>query len=266
MILSPAVVLMALGSSWRSALWMVGIAGCLLILPFAALVVREPREGEGPEAHEMPAADASPAGGQDLDLSRALRTRSFWILAAALFCFFFYFVAMIDHLILFLTDLGFTRLQATGYFSFAVGLGIVGKLGFGLVADRVSHRTALLAEFGLLTLSSLVLLTLPASGLLLVFVVSYGIAVAARDVVYPLIVADCFGVGHLAEIYGVLMLALLPGGVLGPVFAGWVYDRLGNYDAAFALFAILNGLSLLALRLVRVETGRSTRSTAGEQT
>ena len=103
----------------------------------------------------------------------------------------------------------------------------------------------------------MLLLLLPQPGLVWVFVVSYGFSAAARDVVTPLIVAHCFGVRRLAEIYGWLMLTLLPGGTLGPIFAGYVHDRTGSYDLAFQVFAGLNVLSLLLLMLVRDERGGS---------
>jgi cyanate permease len=75
----------------------------------------------------------------------------------------------------------------------------------------------------------------------------------------PLIVADCFGVRHMARIYGVLMFALLPGGALGPIFAGAVFDARGSYAWAFGTYAALNALSLLALAFVRRETVSASR-------
>ena len=67
----------------------------------------------------------------------------------------------------------------------------------------------------------------------------------------------------MAEIYGLLMLGLLPGGALGPLFAGAVYDRFGSYDVAFQTFAALNLLSFLALFLVRDERARRRSLSAG---
>jgi hypothetical protein len=50
------------------------------------------------------------------------------------------------------------------------------------------------------------------------------------------------------------MLTLFPGGVLGPVFAGAVFDRFGSYVPAFAAFTVLNALALAALFALRSET------------
>ena len=57
----------------------------------------------------------------------------------------------------------------------------------------------------------------------------------------------------MAQISGALMLALLPGGVLGPIFAAATHDALGSYQIAFTTFAGLNLLVIAALWLVRDE-------------
>jgi MFS family permease len=158
---------------------------------------------------------------------------------------------MLDHLVLFLTDVGVP--DARDHFRNAILLGMVSKVSFGWIADRLTAKQAVLLDFGLLAGSSLLLLLVPQPGLVQVFVVSYGFAAAARDVVTPLIVAHCFGVRSLAQIYGWLMLTLLPGGTLGPIFAGTVHDRTGSYELAFQVFAGLNLLSLILLMLVRDE-------------
>ena len=90
------------------------------------------------------------------------------------------------------------------------------------------------------------------SSVIWLFVVSYGFATAARDVVYPLIINRCFGERYMAEIYGVLMLAL-PAGSLGAIFAAQVFDRLGSYDVAFTTFATLNVAVVGLLFFVRDE-------------
>jgi len=48
-------------------------------------------------------------------------------------------------------------------------------------------------------------------------------------------------------------MALFPGGVLGPVFAGAMFDRLGDYRIAFGLLAVLNVVGFLALTRIRCE-------------
>ena len=89
-------------------------------------------------------------------------------------------------------------------------------------------------------------------------ILSFGFSQACRDVVYPLVLGRCFGDRYLGEIYGAMTLTLLPGGALGPLFAAVLRDRLGDYELAFGVFAILNVLALLGLFLVRNERSRAT--------
>ncbi len=240
-------------SSWREALLVLAVAALVVLVPFALFAVRD--RSEGPVAS---AAGGAPGSERisvepDLDLRAAARTRSFWILGFTLFAFWFYFLAILEHFVLFLTDAGMPRSEAAAHFSNAIAMGLVSKIGFGWIADRLHPRAALLLDFGLLALSSVLLLLVGRPGALPLFVVSYGFATAARDVVTPLVVSHAFGVRFLAQIYGALMLTLLPGGTLGPIFAGLVHDRTGSYDVAFASYAALNALSFGALFWVRDE-------------
>lgn len=252
-LLVPLAAGIAARESWRAAYTSLGWGALVVILPVALWVVREPRGAERRVDGSQRDPDAALGRDADLDLGVAVRTRSFWILAVSLTTFFFYFLGMLDCLVLFLTDTGMARADAAAAFGHALGLGMVSKVVLGLIADRIPHKAAILADYALLAVSSCVLLALPDGALLWVFVGCFGFAAAARDVVSPLMVASCFGVRYLAQIYGALMLTLLPGGALGPIFAAAVHDRTGSYDLAFAVFAVLNAASVVALCFLRRE-------------
>jgi MFS family permease len=250
---------MVASGSWRGAFSAIGAFGLAVMLPIAWATIRDRESPAGPDPD---AAGAGSAGGErDLDARAALRTRSFWILLFTLLVFWVYFLALLDHLVLFFTDAGVA--DGSSHFRNAIALGMVSKIAFGWLADRVHARTALLLDYGLLAASSLLLLLLPDPALVWPFVVSYGFATAARDVVTPLAVVHCFGIKHLAQIYGVLMLTLLPGGTLGPALAGFVHDRTGSYQPAFQAFALLNAVAFLLLLLVRDERAAPGRQTPG---
>jgi MFS family permease len=230
-------------SSWRAAFLGMGVAGLLVLLPVAYGVVREPRTpaSGAPGVGADRAADPERASATvaDMNLAMALRTRSFWILAFSLFTFFFYFIALLEHLVLFLTDEGLPRDVAVAYFSNAIALGLVSKVGLGLMADRIPHKAALLVDYGVLALSSGVLLWLPHPTLLPLFIAVFGFSYAARDVVYPLMVTHCYGLRFMAPIYG--------------IFAAAIHDHFGSYAIAFRTFAVLNAVAVAALFFVRNE-------------
>lgn len=253
------VTRVAAGATWREGLLAIVPVALFVLLPVALLLVREPAPGR--ESQRLAAASNEPEGdvhtGADLDLRAAVRTRSFWILTATLFSFFFYFTGILDHLVLFLVDVGLSKDDAVTAFRQAVGLGVVSKLAGGFFSDRIPRLRSIQVVYGLLAASSLVLLALLHPGLLPVllpvFVLSYGFSQACRDVVYPLVLGRCFGDRYLGEIYGAMTLTLLPGGALGPIFAALLRDALGDYTLAFGAFAVLNVAAFAGLFLVRDE-------------
>ena len=83
------------------------------------------------------------------------------------------------------------------------------------------------------------------------FLILHGVATAAEDVVVPLVVGRRFGARHLARIYGLLLLALVPGGILGPLLAGWFFDATGSYAVVFTAFFVCNLSAVVALAAVR---------------
>jgi MFS family permease len=234
-------------SSWRDALRVLAVGGWIVIAPFALLGI-----------HERGGAAASGEDTGDLTgmtLAEARRTASFWLLGAVLFLFYFYYLGVNHHLVAFLSDAGFSDASAARQFSAAVAVGIAGKIGMGLVGDRLPARRAALLTFVLMAAGSFALLAVGrVPALLPVFLSVHGFTVAAENVMLPLVVVECFGVRHLAQVYGALMLALLPGGLAGPTFAGWVYDRLGSYWPAFVVFAVGNVLAVAALAALRPRT------------
>jgi MFS family permease len=239
-LLVPLVIVLAERTDWRTALFAMGVGAFALLLPAAGLLLRAPDDAT--HRNSMRRLE----GDEDLNLGAALRTRSFWILFFSLFTFFFYFLALLEHMVLHFTDQGLARAEAVRLYATAIGLGIWSKIGLGFLADRIHEKKSILIDYGILALSSLLLLADPESWLLWAFVASFGFAYAARDVVYPLIVSDCFGLRYMAPIYGALMSTLLLGAT-GPLFAAAVHDYSGSYAIAFRCFALLNFAALLAL-------------------
>lgn len=256
-ILTPLVARLAASSSWRDAVLQVGLGGAALILPFALFGVRERRPGDEAwiDAAEVDAPRDTPLAParDDLDLRQALSTRSFWVLGFALAGFFFYMMGVLDHLIAALGDAGIEPGRAAGYYSTAIGLGLVSKIAMGLLADRIAPKPAIALDYALLALSSVLLLFVPEQPFVTLFVISFGFSYAARDVVYPLVIGECFGLRHLASIYGALMVVLAPAGAAGGIFAALCFDRFGSYAPAFQVYALVNLLVLASLQWLRDE-------------
>jgi MFS family permease len=225
--------LVASTSSWRDAFRIVGIAVTVAVLPFAALV--PPVRAQAEER-----ATTRPMG-------MALRQLDFWLLFWVVFAFYFYRLGVNVHLVAYMTDLGYSEEQAATGFSLTLTLGIAGKLLAGSLADRIGAKIAVLTNFVLLALASILLLLPDVPGALPAFLIVHGATTAAEDVVVPLIVGQRFGMENLSRVYGLLLLALVPGGTLGPLLAGRIFDLSGSYTGVFSLFVVCNVLAVLAL-------------------
>ena len=214
-------------SSWRVAALTVGLGGVAIILPIAFFVVRDPRPGEGAEA-EAQDADLKGSVAESVPLGVAIRTPTFWILFYSLFCYSLVQLGLIDQFVLYLTDLGYTEKEAFGALQLAVGAGIAAKLGAGLIGQVMSAKTAYLVNTSLLAIS-LMLVPFAANGIVLtLFSIFFGLSTASRDVFLPLAVADAFGARYFAQIYGVMILAFVPGGALGPLVLAEAHRMFGQ--------------------------------------
>ncbi len=244
---------------WRSTYLFVGVGAVVLLLPVSMWLIREPPADFVPVGVDSadPLEDGPPSPAEDVDFEQAIRSRDFWLLGLALFIFYFYYIGVTANFVLFLTDQGVSIARASASFGVTVFLGVTSKVGIGLFADRWPAKTALLVNFALVAFASLLLLGIPLAGALPIFIVVHGVSTAAQNVVYPLIVAERFGTRSMARIYGTLMLALLPGGVLGPIFAGYLFDMRGSYTLAFQIFALLNLVGFATLCFVRGRQGAS---------
>ena len=246
MLLVPLVTAISVDESWREAMRLA--AGLTLLLLLPALLVRRP-----PARFEEAGSEDADASQPAMNLSGALHTRTFWVLIFMHITYFAFAVAVTEHLIVYLTDQGLTPEAAAARWSTAIGLGIASKLGFGLLSDWIPARRSLALLLGLLTLSSALLLLAPAEPYLAIFVVVHGLAYAARDVVTPLVVIECFGLRYMAQVYGAIFPTLLVGGGLGAILSGLCYDHLGTYAPAFAALLLLNLASLCMIPLLRRE-------------
>jgi len=82
-------------------------------------------------------------------------------------------------------------------------------------------------------------------------VLVYGLTTGGGLALGPLIVAECFGLRALGTIFGVLGVSAVIGGAIGPVLAGFIFDRTGSYYYAFLIFTIGGAIAAFAISQAR---------------
>jgi MFS family permease len=225
---------------WRHANMILG-AGCALLLAICASVSQRP-----------PLASPSASG----SLGRVVRSAPFlmlyvsWILAtAALFVPFVFLPA-------FALDLGASQVAAAAVISVLGGMSVIGRLGLGLLGDRVG--TLRLFKAATLAMGASYALWLAATdyGWLLVFAAVLGLGYGVRIALMPVILIELFGLQSLGTVLGVFFTATGVSALVGPPLAGFIVDYAGGYrwPAAFALaMGLLGFAAVLRLRADRVD-------------
>jgi MFS family permease len=125
----------------------------------------------------------------------------------------------------------------------------------GVIVDRVSTeklRYAIASFFALQALGvTLFLFNQQSTFVLYTFFILYGIGMGAPMPMTPVMRARYFGRKHFGAIAGISRMLSVPVGVVGPVLAGWIYDKTGSYEIAFTLFAITLGMSVVLMCFVK---------------
>jgi MFS family permease len=206
----------------------------VIAIPLIYFVVRtRPPQAEGVSVAQ--ASDALPG----FEVSEAFHTRSFWTISAAQFFFAAVAAGAGLHLITYLTELGYTPSFAAGMMSLAYIFAAVGRLGMGLIADRVSARLALTANFLLTGVGMMLIFGAARTAVLIPFIIIFGLTLGAPLVLVPMLVVESLGLKRFGSIGGIAGIFNTLGAFVGPVGAGKIYDLLGSYNTAFEAMIVM---------------------------
>lgn len=245
---------------WRAALlWETAIPVAFLLLAFAFM--RSPKAGGiAPWGADKAAAAAAsiPAGDRqgDLSLKQALRTRTFWALAAVAMTTFFSIMAASSNLFLHMRDLGFEPAQAGNGLGVMFGLAMVGKFGFGLLADIFPPKRVFLLNLALMTGGGFLMASMRVD-LLWYALIFFGLGWGGLYTMIQLLAVNAFGLSSAGKILGTITLLDATTAGLGVWLAAKISDVTGSYATAFQLISALLVLALLASTLVRNERARA---------
>ncbi|OLB54225.1 MAG: MFS transporter [Candidatus Rokuibacteriota bacterium] len=255
--LPPLAQLLVTGVGWRTAYVVFGI-GIAVLLTLAAQVMRRDPESLGlhPDGAGGPVGVVDGAAEGAGPLRRAMRTRAFWMIAAAFTATWIPVFIPLVHLVPFTRDLGYSALTGAWVVS-ALGIGAVaGRLVMGAVSDRIGRKPAVGAAMALQAVGFLGFL-LAGRGLAVLFgdALVFGYSYGAISTLFPAIVGDFFGRGQAGAIVGFLFALAGAMAGWGPLIAGAIYDATGRYDLVWMLSALLNVVAIALLATTRPPRG-----------
>jgi MFS family permease len=241
------------GHGWRVAYLVLGVGTLAVLLPLIWLGVRDGPAGAAPAR-----ADTTTRPLWGAEIGDALRTRAFWALFFAYLCTPLAVFAVVTHQVAFAVDHGFPRLFVAGIFGLTGLLSVVGRIGFGIAADRVGRATSATVSYACTALGTLCLLGLeiwPHAAALYAYAILFGLGFGARGPIITAMAAQLFP-GRFGAIYGLLSVGNGIGGGVAPWFGGFVHDVTGSYRLAFLTAVGFCALGAICFWLARARRPR----------
>ena len=237
LVIGPLAQWLIEGYGWRTAYLVLGVGTLLVLVPVIWLGIREAPVVAAPNrgAPGGPAPWPAIAGGE---IGDALRTPAFWALFFAYLCTPLAVFSVVTHQVAFAVDQGFPRLLVAGIFGLTGLLSVVGRIVFGIAADRIGRAPSATISYVCTAVGILCLLGLevwPHVAALYAYAFFFGLGFGARGPIITAIAAQLFPGRRFGVIYGILSVGNGIGGGIAPWFGGVVHDLTGSYRVAFLI-------------------------------
>src|SRR5208282_362528 len=135
---------------WRAAYAALALPVLVIVIPLVLLVVRPRPPDTSVQGLSLEVGRGARALLPDLEgfnLAAAIGTRSFWFIAVGGFLFAFTVYGILTQLVVYLLGVGCRPATTAIVLSLTLGLNAVGKVVFGLAADRIGARLSLALAF-----------------------------------------------------------------------------------------------------------------------
>ena len=252
----PLVVGFVLTSATLEAGFVVIAAIAFAIAALAATIVHEHpvravANGEdqgtlGDESRNTPKVTL-----QGLAVSEALRSGTFYVMTFSMTLASFTYSTILPHVSAHLAAEGMSDTAVPLALSLLAIFGMIGKVVFGYLAERITARRAMMVSLGGQTAFVLMLAAYPDPPAVWVAVPLFGLCMGAYGALATLIIQENFGLKAFGSISGLSSLATVIPFATGPLLAGASFDLRGSYGPAFIIVAIMFGVAVLTLSQLR---------------
>src|SRR5882762_1263915 len=223
LLLSPLTRWLTNTWDWRIAMLVLGDLAWLVIIPVALLIRNAPAE------MGAVALGGGAAPQRDYSTAQVLRTPQFWVIALTHFACCAAHSGPIFHMVTHAIDQGVVPMVAATVLGVSGLSSIAGRIGCGLLADRLGAKRTLIAGLALQAVMVYsYLFTRDALGFYAAAIV-FGVAYGGVMPLYALVTREYFGEKVMGTAYGAVFLVSTLGMGLGSWAGGFIHDHLGTY-------------------------------------
>lgn len=250
---------------WRNTVILCGVALMAIGFPAALLLRPTPEkygllpDGEATEEPWEQKGKAKPivkTAEVNLTVKEAIKSANFWVLILGQVIGSVTGSVVVMHQTVHLMDMGIPYQAAANVLSYMVAMSLPGRIVGGWLGDMLDKRRLIFSFMLMQCLGVYILSRANSMSLVYLFVIIYGFAYGANIPITSALRGDLFGRTNFASIQGIMSPIMMPFGMLGPVFAGWIRDYFGSYRIAFYAWifgAVVGAISYQFLRIPKPE-------------
>ena len=238
--MSPFAARLAQAYDWRTVLTILSTIVAATTIPLALLLRRPPEQ-----ADDLSQADAPPS---NMTVRQAMTSRQFIVLTLTNFFCCATHSGPIFHTISYAEICGISALAAVSIYSVEGIAGMGGRIGFGLMGDRLGAKRVLVAGLFVQAIAALGYYFAHDLGQFYAVAALFGFIYAGIMPLYNVLVRENFPMKIMGTIMGGTGMAGSLGMATGPLLGGWLFDTTGGYGALYiTCFGLGLGAFLIAM-------------------
>jgi len=252
-LLLPLIVWLIDDFGWRLAVVILGVGMWAIGIPLAFVIRDTPEEyGLAPDGEKtLPSVGVKPGGAEgatdDVSFRVALRDRAFLFLALSEGLRMMAVGAVVTHIMPYLNLLKIPRPTAGLIAGGVTVLSIVGRFGLGWLSDFFDKRYIIAISLALMSVGMFALCSVDIWWMMLLFLLlfptGYGGAITLRGT----LLREYFGRAAFGRLLGLVMGASAVGGMIGPTFAGYIFDTTGSYTVAWISLGFASSVTVILM-------------------
>ncbi len=239
----PSLFVVLLGDTgWRGIYYLLAVVMLVGLVPLAALLRRRI-----PSAAQATSDAAMQAAGRAVRFPRWVLQ---WLLIFAGFgCCMAMSMPQV-HIVSMAVDLGYGAVAGAQILAVMLVGGLLSRLSFGVVADRLGGIRTLLISSGLQCLSLFLYLPFDSYAALMAVSFVFGLAQGGIVPCYAIIVREYFPASEAGSRIGIVIMATIVGMAVGGFAAGLIRDLTGSYEMAFVHGIFWNAVNIAVMVFV----------------
>lgn len=237
---------------WRWSYVIIGGAVLVLTLAASQFLKRDPHQmGLEPYGSGSVKQEKSTRTSVNFSFQEAIHHPQFWMFCGIYFTYGFYMCTVAVHIVTYAIGLDISAVNAANILAISGGLGIAGRIMVGSASDRLGVKPSIILSIALMACGLIWLLFSQDLWMFYLFAAVFGFGYGSLSALQAPAAAELFGLHNVGTLIGCFSFSYTLGGSMGPVLAGYIFDRAGSYTTAWIICVIISITGLVLALLLR---------------